>query len=83
MDKKDALSGFGEVDVDWLEDHDAHAFTFNLPGLRAKDVTVQILDDNTLQVSGLHPIRERSFGNWRAKERPTGPFRRIFYLSGF
>ncbi|MCO5614194.1 hypothetical protein L7F22_068474 [Adiantum nelumboides] len=83
MERLAAMEQSGvEVEVDWLEDDEAHTFTFNLPGLRAKDVKVQILNNNTLQVSGVHPIRERSLGIWRTKERPVGPFHRTFCLSG-
>eukprot|EP00250_Pteridium_aquilinum_P004565 c14770_g1_i1 orf=56-427(-) len=81
-EKSEASAAYGDVQVDWLEDDDAHTFTFNLPGLTAKDVKVKILNDNTLQVSGVYPVGERSYGKWLTKERPSGAFFRTFYLPG-
>ncbi|MCO5587834.1 hypothetical protein L7F22_041786 [Adiantum nelumboides] len=75
---------YGGVDVDWLEDDDAHIFKFNVPGMRIEDFKVQIMDGQTLQVSGVHTdvSGERSFGTWHIKERPKGTFFRKFQLPG-
>ena len=48
-------------------------------------MTVQLLSENVLQVSGVRPPNHlpisQSYGaKWHAKERPSGAFRRTFQL---
>ncbi|KAH7280730.1 hypothetical protein KP509_36G011700 [Ceratopteris richardii] len=70
----------GQVDADWTEDCDSHFFIFDVPGLTVKDVTLDIIDDIHLQISGEFPPERNFPGKWHTKERRTGAFRRTFQL---
>ncbi|KAI5081662.1 hypothetical protein GOP47_0001405 [Adiantum capillus-veneris] len=79
-----ATSEYGGVDVDWLEDDNSHIFKFNVPGMKIEDVKVQIVEGQTLQVSGVRKdvMTARGYGTWHIKERPVGTFFRKFQLPG-
>ncbi|KAF5446823.1 hypothetical protein F2P56_032422 [Juglans regia] len=74
-------SAFANVRIDWNETPEAHLLKADLPGLKKKEVKVEVEDGRVLHISG-----ERNLGNedkndtWHRLERSNGKFLRSLKL---
>ncbi|GLJ07922.1 hypothetical protein SUGI_0077390 [Cryptomeria japonica] len=67
--------------VDWKETPEAHVFTADLPGLRKEDLKIDLVERNTLRISGKrHKEQEEKTDQWHRVERSSGRFMRQFHL---
>ncbi|GLJ27436.1 hypothetical protein SUGI_0538620 [Cryptomeria japonica] len=67
--------------VDWKETPEAHVFTADLPGLRKEDLKIDLVEKNTLRISGeRHKEEEEKTDQWHRVERSSGRFMRQFRL---
>ena len=58
------------------DDNDAYVLTALVPGLKAEDLTIQVLED-VVSIEGAVPENQ---GEFLLQELPTGPFRRELRL---
>ncbi|KAH9304658.1 hypothetical protein KI387_009062, partial [Taxus chinensis] len=72
---------FANIKVDWKETSDAHLFTADLPGLNKEEVKIELVDEQTLRISG-ERMKEETENNdvWHRVERSSGRFMRQFRL---
>lgn len=67
--------------TDWKETKDAHVFIADLPGLKKKQVKVEVEEGRVLQISGERNVDEDDDKNkWHRVERCRGKFQRRFRL---
>ncbi|KAH9304662.1 hypothetical protein KI387_009066 [Taxus chinensis] len=67
--------------VDWKETPQAHVFTADLPGLKKEELKIDLVDKNTLRISGeRQKEKEEKNDQWHRVERSSGRFMRQFRL---
>ncbi|KAH9304661.1 hypothetical protein KI387_009065 [Taxus chinensis] len=67
--------------VDWKETPQAHVFTADLPGLKKEELKIDLVDKNTLRISGeRQKEKEEKNDQWHRVERSGGRFMRQFRL---
>ncbi|KAE8696689.1 18.1 kDa class I heat shock protein [Hibiscus syriacus] len=74
-------SAFVNARVDWKETPQAHVFKADLPGVKKKEVKVEVEDGRILQISGERSKeKEEKNEKWRRIELGSGKFLRRFRL---
>ncbi|KAK9998782.1 hypothetical protein SO802_018385 [Lithocarpus litseifolius] len=72
---------FVNTRIDWKETPEAHMFKADLPGLKKKEVKVEVEDDRVVRISKERKIeKEDKNDTWHRVERSSGKFLRSFEL---
>ncbi|MCO5614861.1 hypothetical protein L7F22_069146 [Adiantum nelumboides] len=75
------IASMGELNLDWLEADDEHILKIDIPGLTKEDLSLQLLAQNILQITGVYPKSDASHeAVAHVLERPSGTFLRQYRL---
>ncbi|KAG2673309.1 hypothetical protein I3843_13G071500 [Carya illinoinensis] len=74
-------SAFANIQIDWKETPKAHLLKADLPGLKKKEVKVEVEDGRVLQISGERNSENKDKNDtWHRLERSSGKFLRSLRL---